>query len=1269
MSASKITIALCVVLCAASSAAPLAQTQRGTLASEPPPPQTTVAPWPSALLPIFQSAAADYNVPLELLLTIGYYGSGFENRGDDSTVEGGYGLMALRKNTLGGDSLTLGAQLLNTSETTLKLDAQANILAAAAVLDEYARQAKISREKGVEAWLAPVIRYGGLDEEGSRFWAMEIFRQIKSGLDITNSEGERFAFAPVDIGAIDLSALVPPAIQPLATVDYPLAIWDAAASCNYSTASHNSDTVVIHTAEGTAAGTLSWFKNCNHGNLGPSSSHYVVDSAGTVWQMVRESQTAWHAGCYNGRSVGIEHEGYASASSHPKALYDGSAALTRNICDRWGIPKEKRAVGPGIIGHVDVTNCCCGSHTDPGNGWDWNYYIQQVAGGVQTEQVYVESRSPGLNSQWYSDDSGWGNSAGWCGGFDTNLKAGGSRYLGNGGARWCQVQPVLGAAGGTYKVEVAHYGTTNISSDIVVSYSLTGCTGLSGTTTAFQSGQSCMWVNIGQITLNPGVTQPTIRFNLAGGTVDGTHRWNTEAFRFTLIKAPLSVAACPGGVVVGGGVFNVGDEATVTAAAFANSCFVNWTSDGCGGTAIASRRKSYTFNMPPASLTLTANFTRGLFYEGFEGLATGSLDMNDASGPNKDTKGDKNGNPWFGPAPANGAVVKSGGVSAHSGSNMLTATSGVANCIDMINAAYRLNSGNPFGAGLFLDWWFYDPKGSAADASLYQDFVALCSYDTSTLPTNSDYGTLSPFPGALQRLSLGASSDTASGYDKTRYQARIPGAVDGYDQGWFNTAVGRTVGWHRARIVIGPAKSPSNTSDISFFIDNMITPALIRDSVVPISLNSLQINTRPNSSSNVSGYYDDITFGRLSGTPLAASPAVNTQSSVTWNWSSGYPPSDGFHLWETVSSIKASPGPSDLSWTETGLTANTAYTRLISSYFQIASGQVDSPRIQLGPVYTLAAAPVYASSGAGAVTCDKGPGSASPVYAPQTPVTFTAVNGFGAGALRASGYDYVWDTSAGEPAWGAASLWTSGTLNMTASSSGSYYLHLRALNGSGVATPVTLTLGPYVFEATAVGRIGDLWQINDSTPLTLEPKTVTAVQPDVFWLEEVDRSAALKVLWSGGGVTAGRLMRVTGMLGVSGAVRALSASAVQDTGPASPIAPLWMTGVTLGGESANSLTPGVSGGLGLYNIGLLVRMAGSVTYASSADPANQFFYLDDGSGLADGSGHVGVKVKCGSIAPPVAGFVAVQGVVDAELTGPVSNRILVVSDALGITPL
>ena len=62
--------------------------------------------------------------------------------------------------------------------------------------------------------------------------------------------------------------------------------------------------------------------------------------------------------------------------------------------------------------------------------------------------------------------------------------------------------------------------------------------------------------------------------------------------------------------------------------------------------------------------------------------------------------------------------------------------------------------------------------------------------------------------------------------------------------------------------------------------------------------------------------------------------------------------------------------------------------------------------------------------------------------------------------------------------------------------------------------------------------------------------------------------------------------------------------------------PLAMTNRMIGGGRLNSYTPGVEGGFGINNIGLLVRLWGKVTYR---DTDNKFFYINDGSNRIDGT--------------------------------------------------
>ena len=155
--------------------------------------------------------------------------------------------------------------------------------------------------------------------------------------------------------------------------DYAGAVWNPAASCNYSNSSRgigDVDKIIIHTAQGTYAGTISWFQNC----AASVSTHYVVSTQGDVTQMVEEEDVGWHVSCWNGRSIGIEHEGYVSQPSvyYTTAMYSGSAALVADILSSWNLPVDRNSV----MGHVEIDPACNGnSHSDPGTGWDWDLFM------------------------------------------------------------------------------------------------------------------------------------------------------------------------------------------------------------------------------------------------------------------------------------------------------------------------------------------------------------------------------------------------------------------------------------------------------------------------------------------------------------------------------------------------------------------------------------------------------------------------------------------------------------------------------------------------------------------------------------------------------------------------------------------------------------------------------------------------------------------------------------------------------------------------------
>ena len=174
------------------------------------------------------------------------------------------------------------------------------------------------------------------------------------------------------------------------TSDYGPALWNPAASCNYS--SRNStpiSAVTIHTVQGTYAGCISWFQNCS----ASASAHYVIRSSdGQVTQMVSESLKAWHVGTENPYTIGLEHEGYVSnAAWYTLAMYTSSANLVRDICNSgYGIDPLRTYYGPGCSG--SSTSCGIGActkvkghqmypnqtHTDPGPNWNWALFYNLI---------------------------------------------------------------------------------------------------------------------------------------------------------------------------------------------------------------------------------------------------------------------------------------------------------------------------------------------------------------------------------------------------------------------------------------------------------------------------------------------------------------------------------------------------------------------------------------------------------------------------------------------------------------------------------------------------------------------------------------------------------------------------------------------------------------------------------------------------------------------------------------------------------------------------
>lgn len=749
----------------------------------------------------------------------------------------------------------------------------------------------------------------------------------------------------------------------------------------------------------------------------------------------------------------------------------------------------------------------------------------------------------------------------------------------------------------------------------------------------------------------------------------------------------LTRSSCGGGTVSGtSGLIPTGTQVTLTATPDAGYWFGGWTTNACDGT-VVSRNKTYTFGMPANNYDLHANFETTELVETFETRGTGgasidSLDKNDPVGPNQAANG--GGNPWWGYLPPNGRVDAG---AAHSGSKSLWGTAGL--CRDFCNIQARCGGGSPIYGDVYLDWWFYDPLGSVGTtANFCGDYTALSYYPD--VSADLDYAGQTPGPMAapIQQLTIGMSDDFTIGYDPTRYQVRIIGDPSGYHDGWFNVGVTRSVGWHHARVVLGPRKTPSNTNDVSFFIDNMDSPVFApRDSTTTTGFNIIEINTimpRAGSCGSADGciyskYFhfsgvDDISFSFIPSAPAAGAPSDITTNSIKWNWVGNPPYGDGFRFFDSSSlgDLKGSVAAGASTFNETGLDANVRYSRWMEAYAARYVGTLVSARVALPAACTLTLPPVYGTTGNGAVRCNNGPGSSTARYALAASTYFLAVNGFGTGPAKVGKYLYFWDNSPSEPSsWAGASQWTASSLVKHATADGSYYLHLRGCNLDGVANPSTLNLGPYVYETPIpIARISDAWSYNDGVALSLTSKAVTAAfGGNSFWIEESDRTAGMRVSYaSTNSAWLDHLVTVTGRLDSTQKPRTLVATSVQDLGAASPkIAPLVMVLRDLGGSDFNTNTPSIPGGVGLYNTGLLVKVAGQASFPdNTTDPNNKFFYINDGSSLAVIGAHPGVKVKCGTVTAPTGGMVKVTGVVSMESSPNGDVPVLIIRGAADI---
>jgi photosystem II stability/assembly factor-like uncharacterized protein len=163
-------------------------------------------------------------------------------------------------------------------------------------------------------------------------------------------------------------------------------------------------------------------------------------------------------------------------------------------------------------------------------------------------------------------------------------------------------------------------------------------------------------------------------------------------------------------------------------------------------------------------------------------------------------------------------------------------------------------------------------------------------------------------------------------------------------------------------------------------------------------------------------------------------------------------------------------------------------------------------------------------------------------------------------------------------------------------------------------------------------------QLPSGSAVQLEGKAVTARFDGYFYVQDLDRTPGVRIVWSQS-VSQGQMVDVYGTLRTTGGEREV----VVISGSAHAMAPVqpWPHALnlrTMGGGPSGPV-PGIAGAGGLNNVGLLIRAFGKT---SDKNPANQEFYLDDGSGFK-------VRVYAPGLQLPENGsYVTVTGISGAE---------------------
>ncbi|HEU5378126.1 MAG TPA: N-acetylmuramoyl-L-alanine amidase [Ktedonobacteraceae bacterium] len=380
----------------------------------------------------FAQASQETGVPASVLKALCYMEGRLGMHGGNPSIDGGYGCMHLVKNEH-ADTLDQAARLLHVSAQQVKTNLATNIRGGAAVLRAYAQKLSGDLPGSLAGWYGVVAAYSNATVRSTALmYADNLYKLLNTGFNAQTDSGEVVTLAGTPVkpeaasaSVVGFSASALPAGCTMDNkVDYPGAvdcildpsIFDCNVSsfsypgCTYESAHRPGDFAVdfisVHDIEGTAQDSLNVFQNHNSG----VSVHYVVDSDGTVYQLLHDQDIGYHVGNYwaNQHSIGIEHAGFDATGFqwYNAAEYLGSAKLMAYLLKKYNLPLDRaHVVAHGTVPAPQLAI----NHVDPGPYWLWDYYFMLIhQQGIpyvdESTNEHVIKLAPATDQQPYNDN-------------------------------------------------------------------------------------------------------------------------------------------------------------------------------------------------------------------------------------------------------------------------------------------------------------------------------------------------------------------------------------------------------------------------------------------------------------------------------------------------------------------------------------------------------------------------------------------------------------------------------------------------------------------------------------------------------------------------------------------------------------------------------------------------------------------------------------------------------------------------------------------------